>query len=449
MPGESLLTAVRWRVVAVVFLLSFITIAVRVCISSAKLQMAHDLHITDVEFGWVFGVFALGYCIAMIPAGWMGDRFGPRIFLTAIVCGWAVLTIATGSVTSFASLIVFRLLFGLAEAGVYPIATKALYGWIASSERASALGFLNAGSRLGAALGLAMASYIVLWVGWRACFWLLGAVALLWAGGWYIWFRDDPAEKRGISPEELRYIQSSKATESVLAKTGGSWMQILRSASGQLLLLQYFANNFSLFVVYSWMLPYLQMRFQVPSGIAGVYAGMPIYCGVVATFAGGLTVDALFRRGYGKWSRAIPAIAGFAVASFGQTLAGFATSTSGFVFWFGVVVFGLDFTVSSSWAVCADLGREHTGVVSGGMNMAGAIGSFACALAFPYVLRSSGRTAAFFFVAATLDMVAVVCWLMLGRASRSGLGSAMRRLSKAPRERMTYISQEISKPSSS
>ena len=81
MQGRSLLTAMRWRVVAVVFVLAFITIAVRVCISSAKLQMASELRITDVEFGWVFGVFAAGYSIAMVPAGWMGDRFGPRVFL--------------------------------------------------------------------------------------------------------------------------------------------------------------------------------------------------------------------------------------------------------------------------------------------------------------------------------------------------------------------------------
>jgi ACS family glucarate transporter-like MFS transporter len=200
-----------------------------------------------------------------------------------------------------------------------------------------------------------------------------------------------------------------------LAKSGDSWLLIVFSASGGLLLFQYFANNFSLFVVYSWMLPYLQQRFQISPGRAGIYAGIPIYFGVIATLAGGLTVDLLFRRGYGKWSRAIPAMTGFALASSGQALAGFAISTGWFVFWFGVVVLGLDFTVSSSWTVCSDLGREHTGVVSGAMNMMGAFGSFACSLAFPYALRSTGRATAFFLLAATLDIVAMMCWFMLGR----------------------------------
>jgi ACS family glucarate transporter-like MFS transporter len=98
---------------------------------------------------------------------------------------------------------------------------------MAPSERASALGLLNAGSRLGAAMGLGIASFIILWLGWRACFLLLGVVALAWAAGWYVWFRDEPAEKSGVSLLELEYIQSSKTTELVLPKKGGSWPQIV------------------------------------------------------------------------------------------------------------------------------------------------------------------------------------------------------------------------------
>jgi len=408
----------RWRVVAVVFVLAFITIAVRVCISSAKLQMASELRITDVEFGWVFGVFAAGYSIAMVPAGWMGDRFGPRVFLASIVCGWALLTAGTGFATGFASLIILRLLFGVAEAGVYPAATKALFKWMAPSERASALGLLNAGSRLGAAVGLGIATYIILWLGWRACFWVLGAVALVWALGWYCWYRDEPGEKPGVRYKELDYIKSSKLTESALENVGCSWPEIVLSTSGGMLLFQYFASNFSLFVMYSWMLPYLQQRFLLQPGRAGIYAGIPIYCGVIATFAGGLTVDSLFRRGFGKWSRAIPAMTGFALASAGQALASHAVSSVWFVSSFAMVVFGLDFTVSSSWTVCTDLGGEHTGAVSGAMNMVGAFGSFACSLAFPYALRSTGLVTAFFGVAVALDILAMVCWFDLAPAKR-------------------------------
>ena len=55
-----------------------------------------------------------------------------------------------------------------------------------------------------------------------------------------------------------------------------------------------------------------------------------------------------------------------------------------------VAVFGTDMTVSASWAACVDIGREHAGAVSGTMNMAGNLGSFVTALAFPYLLAWTG-----------------------------------------------------------
>ena len=412
-------TAMRWRVVALVFLLAFITIVDRVCISSAKLRISADLRITDVQFGWVFGAFALGYAILMIPAGWLADRIGPRLFLATLVCAWSLLTAGTGFVTGLTSLLIVRLLFGLAEAGVYPTASRAIYSWMPKPERGLAFGLLNAGSRLGAALGLAIASYLILLFGWRTCFWLLGAVGVFWAAKWYAWYRDDPAQKSGIYADELNYIEGGKDAEPRFSESKYPWKALVFSPSGYALLLQYFSNNFSLFLVYSWMLPYLERRFQMEPGKAGVFSGMPMYCGVVATSAGGVAVDFLLRRGRGSWSRAIPAIAGFALASVGEISAAAAITPGWFVIWFGVVVFGLDFTVSSSWTVCSDLGGEHTGTVSGAMNMMGSLGSFACSLAFPYALRLTGHAQAFFWLAATLNFIALACWFVLGRRLRS------------------------------
>ena len=414
MRGAQLRTHLRWRVVAAVFLLGFITIVDRVCISSAKLSIAAELHIPDVQFGWVFGAFAVGYAIAMIPSGWLGDRIAPRAFLALNVCCWSLFTACTGLVTGLTALLVVRLLFGLAEAGVYPTASRALYNWMPVSERGSALGLLNAGSRLGAALGLAIASWIILSFTWRVCFLLLGAAGLTWAVCWYFWYHDDPAEQRGISAEELDYIRKPAERSSEQRQRPGAWKQQAFSVSGCLLLFQYFANNFSLFLVYSWMLPYLQQRFLVQPARAGIYSGLPMYCGVAATFGGGVLIDGLFRRGFRSWSRAIPAAGGFLLAALGVALAGLAASPGWFVFWIAIVVLGLDSTVSSSWTVCSDIGREHTATVSAAMNMAGSLGSFACAIVFPYAVHLTGRADAFFWIAAALNLAGLCCWLRLG-----------------------------------
>jgi len=64
-------------VVAAVFVLSFITYIDRAAISTAKGPMAAELSLSGQAMGAVFSVFALGYAVAQIPAGWFADRCGP------------------------------------------------------------------------------------------------------------------------------------------------------------------------------------------------------------------------------------------------------------------------------------------------------------------------------------------------------------------------------------
>jgi ACS family glucarate transporter-like MFS transporter len=75
-----------------------------------------------------------------------------------------------------------------------------------------------------------------------------------------------------------------------------------------------------------------------------------------------------------------------------------------------VAVFGADMTLSPSWSFCTDIGGRAAGLVSGTMNMAGNLGAFLTALAFPYLLEWTGSPKPFFWTAAGLGAVAVVAW---------------------------------------
>jgi ACS family glucarate transporter-like MFS transporter len=80
------------------------------------------------------------------------------------------------------------------------------------------------------------------------------------------------------------------------------------------------------------------------------------------------------------------------------------------VIFFSLALFGADMTLPPSWALCIDIGRKHSGAVSGTMNMAGNIGSFVTGLAFPYLQAWTGSVVPFFFVGAGLNLLAVVLW---------------------------------------
>ena len=50
----------------------------------------------------------------------------------------------------------------------------------------------------------------------------------------------------------------------------------------------------------------------------------------------------------------------------------------------------MDCMLPVSWAVCLDVGRKYAGTVSGSMNMAGQLGSFASSVAFGYIVTALG-----------------------------------------------------------
>jgi ACS family glucarate transporter-like MFS transporter len=391
------LTARRWWVVAVLFSLSFLTIVDRVAISAAKDQISSDLGFTDVTFGFIFGMFALGYAIFQVPSGWLADRYGPRRFIAVIVVVWSLLTGLTGMAQGAMFLIVVRFLFGLAEAGTYPGAGRAVYNWLPPRERGTAQGVMFAGSRLGAAFGLALVSVLIVKLGWRTAFFALAAAGAIWAAFWYLWFRDYP----GTPPREARMAEPI------------NWRGLLTTRGVPLLMMQYFASNFTFFICFSWLLPYLRSTYSLGVTEAGLYASVPLYCGALGNWLSGLVVDAIYRRGHWRASRLLPAIGGFALSAAAVVAAGHMPTVAGAVACFAVATFGADLTLSPSWTSCMDIGGKRTGTLSGAMNMAGNIGSFVSSIAFPYLLNLTSSATTYFYLAAALNLVAVGCWLRL------------------------------------
>src|SRR4029078_7741962 len=112
------LTSMKYqhRVLGLLSLLSIITYLDRVCIAVAGPRMQDSLHISPEAWGWVTSVFFLSYSAFEIPSGLLGDRIGPRKVLTRIVLWWSAFTSLTGTVSTYAVLLVVRCCFGMGEA---------------------------------------------------------------------------------------------------------------------------------------------------------------------------------------------------------------------------------------------------------------------------------------------------------------------------------------------
>lgn len=419
MENEEFMIKGRYIVALGMFLLSLLLYIDRVCISAAKDAIAGDLHLSDKAMGWVLSIFALGYALAQVPGGILADRYGPRRMLAGIVTFWSALTALTGAAWNYLSLLLIRFFFGVGEAGAFPGMSRAIYSWIPLRERGIITGINFSGSRLGAAFALPLVAWLIDSVGWRMSFAILGVIGVVWALIWRLGFRDTPEEHPLLGETERRFIleHRQQAREAEGEKRKIPLAQVFRSQNMWLTMGQYFASNFTFFFALTWLFPHLKATYQLEAVQAGFYASAPLVFGAIGNWFAGWLVDYIYKGDRWNASRIIPAAIGFSLAALGLIGSVYMDTAVWAVVFLSLAIFGADMTLAPSWSLCVDIGKEHAGMVSGTMNMAGNIGSFITALAFPYLQAWTGSVTPFFFVGAGLNVLAILFWLNI-RADR-------------------------------
>src|SRR5439155_12260375 len=174
-------THVRHIVLGLTVAAYMITYMDRVVISAAVPTIRKEFGFSLATMASVIAAFRWGYALFQIPGGWLGDRIGPRRALTIIVAWWSVFTSATALAWGATSMVAIRFLFGVGEAGAFPIATRSLSRWILPAERGFAQGITHAGSRLGAALTPSLVVLLIVRYGWRTAFVSFGTRGLIGA----------------------------------------------------------------------------------------------------------------------------------------------------------------------------------------------------------------------------------------------------------------------------
>lgn len=401
----------RYFLVLGTFLLALLLYIDRVCISVAKDPISETLGLNDKQMGWVLAAFSLGYAFFQTPSGMMADRFGPRRVLAAIVSLWSTFTALTGFASNFISLLVIRFLFGAGEAGAFPGMSRAIFSWIPLKERGLVTGVNFSGSRLGAAFALPFVAWLINDFGWRNSFFILGAIGLVWAFLWFYFFRNNPEEHPRLSMAEKAFIiENRQEKNTAVTKEKVKFRELSKSKNMWLAMGQYFCSNFTFFFALTWLFPHIKSEYQLETIEAGYYTAIPLVFGAFGNWFSGWLIDKIFKKGQWDRSRILPASIGFLLAAIGLVGSVYMHSALGAIIFLSIAIFGADMTLPPSWAFCVDMGKAHSGAVSGTMNMAGNIGAFITALIFPYLLDWTGSVNLFFIIGAILNLSAIYLW---------------------------------------
>ena len=394
------------RVLGMLSLLAVITYLDRVCIAVAGPRMQDALHISPEAWGWVTSVFFISYSAFEIPTGALGDRIGPRRVLTRVVAWWSAFTSLTGVVSSYPILLVTRFCFGAGEAGAYPNASAVIGRCIPVAKRTRAWGTVWMTSQIGAALSPLLVVPIQARYGWRAPFFVFGFLGLAWSVTWYLWFRDSPHEKAGVTEAELREIGSSRGAQ----HHGMPWGKALRIPSLWRIAGIGACYVYSLGFFQSWLQTYL-VKGRHFTEAALVLSSLTYAVGAAANITGGFVGDWLVtHHGLGNARRWI-GVVGLGSAALFFAAAIYAPGGKLALVFLSLAYGGILFQQPSLCALCLDVGHKNSGAVFGFMNTAGNAASALSAVVFGYMVGHFGNYNAPFVPMVALLCVGVILWL--------------------------------------
>lgn len=331
--------------------------------------ISEELGIDAAVMGVILGAFFWTYASFQLPFGWFADKVGAKIALAVAVTWWSIATVLTAIANGVASLIGYRLLLGMGEAGAYPSGTKINIAWFPRSERAIAASIFDSGSRIGAALSLPLVAWIIGSFGWRMSFVITGLLGIVWVAFWMVYYRD-PENHPKVTPEQLAALQAERGTAPAGAKV--SWGSLFGYRTVWGMMIGFFCLNFVIYFFITWFPTYLIQARGFSLAQLGTLGLLPGLFAIPCGWLGGFTSDALYRRGWSLTAARKTCLVGGMLTSSVITLSVFAPNAYVALAFFAIAYGALAFTAASIWSLPADVAPSpaHVASIGGIQNFA-------------------------------------------------------------------------------
>jgi ACS family glucarate transporter-like MFS transporter len=404
-------STVRLRILGILVLMSFVAYLLRTNLSFAAPEMMADLHLSEIQWGYVMAAFTAGYTIFQFPGGLLGDRLGPRRVLTAVMILWAVLTAVTSlvpegssgsAIAIVGSLMLVRFLVGVTHAPTFPVVNSSVVRWFPPGRWALPQGLSSTGLTLGGAAGAIAVPLMIGQFGWRTAFVVLAPLGLLVAWLWWWYSRDDPARHPGVNEAEIEFIDGGRSRSGMspaqagppAADEQGMWLRVLRNRDVLLLTLSYSSMNFVFYIVFNWFYYYLVEVRDFSATDAGFVTSAQWIAGAAGATLGGWLCDRMCSRLGLRWGCRWPVIIGMGLSVVLLLVGAFHPSAAVAVTAMVLLFFFNQINEGPYWAASIAVGGRHAGAAGGVMNTGANAMGIVNSLLVPWLAYAFGWTAA-------------------------------------------------------
>jgi ACS family sodium-dependent inorganic phosphate cotransporter len=380
-----------------------------------------------IEYDWdvktqglILSTFYIGYLLMQVVGGRLADRFGGKVVLGVGVLAWSVFTILTPPAASLglAALIAVRICMGLGEAVTFPSVYSMAARWIPTTEKSKAIAFNASGIPIGTVFALVTTPIIVHMLGWEWAFYLFGAAGLIWFFSWRKLVTSSPSEHPNISAEELAYIQENTAVTGVV-EDAPPIRSFLKNKAVWAIIVAQFCNNWTLYVVLSWLPKYVNEGLGVDFAAVGMVAMLPHVASFLFLNIHGSLADRMIKGGMDvTFVRKLMQTIGFGGLAACLFLIGTVTNVWAAI---GLLCLGKAFSAASMGGFAVnhmDIGPRHAGTLMGITNTAGTIPGIVGVYVTGLILEATGSWALVFQVTACVTLFGMVFYLLFASGEK-------------------------------
>lgn len=415
----------QWRqrhsLVFLCFCAVFVCYIDRVNISVAIIPMAE-------EYGWDAGLqgiilscFYFGYMVTQFLGGYLADKFGGKLVLAVGVLWWSAFTILTphAATMGIGMLIAIRVLMGMGEGVTFP-SIYALYSkWVPTAERSRSMALTNSGIPIGQVAALLVAPYIALNYGWQWIFYIFGSVGAIWFVFWYRTVASAPAVHPSVSDFEVEEIASDMPAQASAGSSETSIWDFARSKPVWAIVVAHFCNNWSLYVLLSWLPSFVTKGLGVDFANSGIVSMVPHLVSFIFLNVAGNVADRMVKSGMGitKVRKTCQTI-GFAGIACALFVVGEADSA-----WLAITIMcvgnAVGAFVTGGFAVNhMDIAPNHAGKLMGITNTFATIPGIIGVTVSGYILEVTGSWALVFQVAGGVTVFGMIFYLLFASGEK-------------------------------
>ena len=285
----------KWFLIAILSCAFFFHQADRALFGLLTIPIQDELHLTDVQIGWINTTLSWTLAAMTVVAGFLGDRFSRKWLITLSLIAWSLMTICMGFIGGFVGALFFRSIATGVGESFYAPSAYALIAVHHKETRSVALSIHQAALYV----GLMVSGLVVAWMlgflgSWRNVFIAFGAAGCA-LGVFFIWALKDVSRRDAETQREtnLRAPAPPRANSSLSAGLRAYFCNpsALCATAGFVAIV--FVNNAYLF----WAPKFAAEKFAVGVGEAG--KGVMLWhhlFAFAAILAGGIVTDHFVKK---------------------------------------------------------------------------------------------------------------------------------------------------------